>query len=368
MHIDELFSAGRPPIITVGAPGTHGAGITGTHAPGVSTPSAAAVWAAVIGLARLRQRPNGMMLTNGLLSPMFAAGMPSIIVRATGMTTIDEGIIPKLQASIVPLVTGIGMTSERSVPRMGTPLEALQSSSARLRGIVGGLDAAQIAGPSYDTEWTVADVLSHLGSGAVIFTRAVSDVLAGDTTPDDFRTSVWDEWNAKSQGAKAAEGVAADRAFVDVLVTTDDDERQRFRLAMGPFDLDFDGFVRLRLNEHAVHTWDIEVIGDPTATVAAEAVDEIIDNLEFIVRFGGKPSADLGTVTVHTTSPDRDFALTLKPDGSSLAARPAGPDAQLTLPAEAFVRLVYGRLDPEHSPAISGSADLDALRAAFPGL
>ena len=45
-----------------------------------------------------------------------------------------------------------------------------------------------------------------------------------------------------------------------------------------------------------------------------------------------------------------------------------GP-ADLTLPAEAFVRLVYGRLDPDHTPAFEGDpADLDTLRRTFPGV
>jgi hypothetical protein len=44
----------------------------------------------------------------------------------------------------------------------------------------------------------------------------------------------------------------------------------------------------------------------------------------------------------------------------------AMPD--LELPSEAFIRLVYGRLDPGHTPAVSGSASLlDELRRAFPG-
>jgi hypothetical protein len=38
------------------------------------------------------------------------------------------------------------------------------------------------------------------------------------------------------------------------------------------------------------------------------------------------------------------------------------------LPAEAFVRLVYGRLDPDHTPPLtSRQVDLDRLRRAFPG-
>jgi hypothetical protein len=43
--------------------------------------------------------------------------------------------------------------------------------------------------------------------------------------------------------------------------------------------------------------------------------------------------------------------------------------ASLVLPAEAFIRLVYGRLDPEHTPELAVvGIDLDELRRAFPGL
>ena len=50
-----------------------------------------------------------------------------------------------------------------------------------------------------------------------------------------------------------------------------------------------------------------------------------------------------------------------------MAADPVdAPD--LVLPSEALVRLVYGRLDPDHTPPVRGPADLDVLRRAFPGI
>ena len=39
------------------------------------------------------------------------------------------------------------------------------------------------------------------------------------------------------------------------------------------------------------------------------------------------------------------------------------------LPAEALCRLVYGRLDPEHTPVVDDAEGmLHTLRAVFPGL
>ena len=49
----------------------------------------------------------------------------------------------------------------------------------------------------------------------------------------------------------------------------------------------------------------------------------------------------------------------------------AGSDAdgEIRLPAEALLRLLYGRVDPGHTPEhTAGGIGLDRLRAVFPGL
>ena len=42
-------------------------------------------------------------------------------------------------------------------------------------------------------------------------------------------------------------------------------------------------------------------------------------------------------------------------------------DADLELPAEAFARLVYGRLDADHTPSGEYGPALDLFRGIFPG-
>ena len=66
IHLEVLSSAGMFAINTVGAPGTQGAIVIGIHGIGVSTPKAAAVAAATIGLAGELQTPNGIIFTIGL--------------------------------------------------------------------------------------------------------------------------------------------------------------------------------------------------------------------------------------------------------------------------------------------------------------
>jgi uncharacterized protein (TIGR03083 family) len=251
-------------------------------------------------------------------------------------------------------------------------LEALRTSVTRLRAIVEGFDADQLRAQAYPAEWTVADVLSHIGSSAVIMQLRLDAALAGRELTDDFAPPIWDEWNAKSPGAKVADALVADRAFVERIEALDESQRESVRVTIGPLNVDLAAFVGLRMNEHALHTWDVEVVVDPNATLPFEAASVVIDNLDLTVRFGGKPTGVEHDVNVHTTNPVRDFTLTLGADALSLApARDLVPNRALPdfeLSAEAFIRLVYGRFDPAHASPVRGDASLDELRRAFPGV
>jgi uncharacterized protein (TIGR03083 family) len=246
-------------------------------------------------------------------------------------------------------------------------LEALRGSVERLQTVVEGLDPETLVTQAYPTEWKVADVLSHLGSGAEILERRLEDSLAGVDTPDDAAPAVWDVWNAKTPEAQAADALAADRALLDRLEGLGDDERERFRFSMGPMTFDLDGFVGLRLNEHALHLWDIEVALDPEATVAPGSVPSVVDNMAMWARFTAQPQDAPRSIIVGTTDPRRSFVLVLGPDEVSISPSDPVDDPDLVLPAEALIRLVYGRLDPNHTPPVGGTADLEELRLVFPG-
>ena len=257
------------------------------------------------------------------------------------------------------------MTTQTAVD---PPLQAVRASAGRLRSLVTPLSPTQLEGRAYPTEWTIADVVSHLGSGAVIMQRRIDDNVADQQMPDDFAQSVWDTWNAKSPSAKAHDGLAADQALIERIDTMSDDERSRFRMTLGPMEFDLAGFIGLRLNEHALHTWDIAVVADPAATLPLDAAELIVDNLELIARFTAKPTGSERTIIVHTSAPNRQFTIVLTPDAVRFATDDDGRRPDLELPAEAFSRLVYGRLDDAHTPAFTGDgAALDELRQVFPG-
>jgi uncharacterized protein (TIGR03083 family) len=251
-------------------------------------------------------------------------------------------------------------------------LTVLRASVARLDAIVGGFDADGIRAQAYPTEWSVADVVSHLGSAAVINQARLDAALAGTELPDDFPQSVWDEWNAKAPDAKAVDGLRADRAFLEQAEALSDADRARVQYSLGPLDVDFARHVQLRLNEHVLHTWDIEVVLDPNAALPTDAAAFIVDQLGMLAQWTGKPTGVEHDVQVHTVDPARDFTIAF--GAEHVALTPYEPTVanrdvpNLVIPAEAFIRLVYGRLDAAHTPPVRGDADLDELRRAFPGV
>lgn len=210
-------------------------------------------------------------------------------------------------------------------------------------------------------------MLSHLGSGAVITQRRLEDTLAGRETPDDHAPSVWEEWNAKTPSEQRRDALGADAALLTRLAEVPVELRPAVSFAMGPMSSSFADFVAMRLNEHAFHTWDIEVTRDPSATLLPQAVELVVDNLEVVARFTARPTGDIHEIAVSTTAPERAFVIDLTEQNAAL--RPGDPHAQpdLVLPAEAFARLVYGRLDAAHTPPLDSSGLLDDLREVFPG-
>lgn len=94
----------------------------------------------------------------------------------------------------------------------------------------------------------------------------------------------------------------------------------------------------------------------------------MVDNLGLVARYTGRPTGAVRDVVVATSDPVREFTVRLAVDAVDLGAGGSGRAPDLVLPAEAFCRLVYGRLDTAHTPPVTGDAAvLERLRAVFPG-
>lgn len=248
-------------------------------------------------------------------------------------------------------------------------VSAIRNSHERLRVLVDGFDEDQLRAPSYDPEWSIAQVLSHLGSQSELFARFLDAGLIGDEPPGrDAFEPVWAAWNARDPRDQATDSIKVNAALVSRLEALTPAELERFHLRLFGMEVDAIGLARMRLSEHALHTWDIAVALDPAAQVAPDAVALLIDTLDQLVARSGKPDGTVRRVSVRTTQPERNFELETsdKVRLGSGATENDGP--RMLLPAEALVRLLYGRLDPAHTPEIeTREVDLDELRSIFPG-
>jgi uncharacterized protein (TIGR03083 family) len=249
-------------------------------------------------------------------------------------------------------------------------IDALRRSHDHLATLMDTSLADLVTGPSYCQEWTVAQVLSHLGSGAEIFSLFLAAGVAGTEPPgrESFPV-IWDAWNGRSPERQFLDSRAENEALVEQFEALGEPELSELRIPLFGMDLDAAGLARMRLSEHAIHTWDVAVVVDPTATVLPVAAGLLIDTVGQMAGRMGKPASVPNLVQVITHHPDRRLLLSTADPVEISAETGAQAKATIEMPAESFIRLVYGRLDPDHTPPeiIAGGVDLDELRTSFPG-
>ncbi len=253
------------------------------------------------------------------------------------------------------------------VSTMSERLEALRASATHLREVVGRLAPEQFTADAYPSEWTIADTMSHIGSGAVILQRMFENALTGTEAVEGFNQSVWDEWNTKSPADQIADALVVDQGFVAALEATSPQQRSSFVTNFGPLQLDFERFVGMRLGEHVLHTWDVETTVDPAAVLAVPAASLLLDQVHFVAARSGRPTGAPTRITVRTRDPRRDFDVVLDESSVTLADVTRSGPVDVELPAEAFVRLIYGRLDAVGGLDDGAEVHLEHLRRVFPG-
>ncbi len=146
------------------------------------------------------------------------------------------------------------------------PIQALRVVHEDLAARVSSYADADLGRPSGAAEWTVAQVLSHLGSGGEIGLAGLAAAQAGSPPPEQsFSQSVWDRWDTMTPRRQADECIASDAALVAAYEGLDGATRSslRVKLRFLPEPIGADMLAALRLNESALHGWDVAVADDP---------------------------------------------------------------------------------------------------------
>lgn len=250
---------------------------------------------------------------------------------------------------------------------------AVRASHERLVPIVQGLSEADLSAGSYCAEWSTAQLLSHLGSGAEIGLALFDAALSGSEMPGrEIFQPIWDKWNARSPKEVQQEVLGADGAQIEAFETADDAVLGGLQVALFGRDLDAAGLFAMRLGEHALHTWDLEVEIDPAAVVPASAVEILIDRqMANLGRFasGARP-AHHGAIDFVVSAPARRYCVDLSGESVALCSSSSPGEGRIEMPSESLLRLLYGRLDGAHTPesvTVAGPVTLEELRVLFPG-
>ncbi len=253
-------------------------------------------------------------------------------------------------------------------------IDALRYEHDALAGLVPTFTTDQLTGHSGASEWSVAQVLSHLGSGAEISLASLLTALGERDAPDDgFNRSVWDRWDAMTPAEQRAGFLEHDRVLVEALEALTADQHSSLEVPIGfrSTPLTVAGFAGLRLGEVAHHSWDVRVAVDTEAALLDASVavlpEHLSGDLGFMLGFLGK--ADRVAERVVLAVADSGYGIVVA-DRVTLESPADEATATFSGPLEAALRLITGRLGPAHTPAnvsVTGNVSLDELRTVFPG-
>ncbi|MET8995596.1 maleylpyruvate isomerase family mycothiol-dependent enzyme [Amycolatopsis sp. Hca4] len=254
-------------------------------------------------------------------------------------------------------------------PLVDRTITALRSEHDTLAALVRGLTDDQLGAPSGAAEWTVAQVLSHLGSGAEIGRAPIARAL-GETVAAEDNPTIWARWDASAPRAQAEGFLEHNARWLETVEAITPEQRSSLTVDLGflPEPVPLVTALGLRLNEVANHSWDVRAAFDESAGVAEDSAAAVVDLLAgpagFMLGFLAKPAELANPVSVAL--PGAGLVID---DAVTVVDHLEAPSATFAGPAEAFVRLVNGRLKAPYDKGVTveGAVTLDELRRVFPG-
>lgn len=267
-------------------------------------------------------------------------------------------------------------------PTFQEVVSALKREYTTLANDIDAQPSSFVEQDSFCTNWKNYQVISHLGSGSELFQKTLETALDGkEAVGDETRKAVWGYFDGLAPQAVYPE--FKDRlgklfAYLDALPA----EKQDAIVPTFAGALPLPKALLTRLNEVALHVWDIQVKQDPALVLNEDSarllLPMVIDRLpnrakkDGLDTLGGKALAfDIQNGTPHQ--------FTLSPgDERGSVENGLASDAAVTvqMSSEGFQRLVSGRL-PIAQAVSSGQARLSsadgnteqasALNEIFPG-
>lgn len=248
-------------------------------------------------------------------------------------------------------------------------IAALHAEHDSLVALLADVSDDQLNSSSGADGWTLAQVLSHLGSGAEIGRPPIARA-AGESVDAVDNQTIWARWDAASPRDQATGFVRHNARWLETVDGLTPEQRSSLTVDLGflPEPVPLVTALGMRLNEVANHAWDARVALDPSADVNADSAAAIVElfsgPLSFLVGFTSKPDELSEPVSLAAQGAGLVIEDTVKVVGDV-----ASPSATFHGSTPAFVRLLNGRLKEPYAKdvTVEGNTTLDDLRRVFPG-
>ena len=258
----------------------------------------------------------------------------------------------------------------------------LQQEAKAFREYLSGLSPDALQHPSACDRWTVADVLSHVGTQA--FALQVARGLQGDYSPPEGSLAVADH-DEEAFAESIAQRALANRelqgnGLIPWFIESLDRSVQVFQgLAAEDWDKlcywppgpePVGTMLDMRISELTMHVWDIRSMLDQDYHLSQESVRVLMDTVNRAARRAFRPDAELSVPVryrfVVAFPVARSVDLEFTRDGAQIGpAVPETADVTFRCDGETYVLVLYGRLAPEDAisdgrMAFQGDAGLTA--------
>ena len=233
-------------------------------------------------------------------------------------------------------------------------VEALRSEYERLARHLRALDADALAAPSTCEGWSAADVAAHLAWNARLYIRSLGMGLAGEAPPPAPATGAAPKITADFVRDRAVElreklgdGLLQsfeehNAGFIDILDALDPDVRDTLTVPFLNDTIPLRRLIGLRINEVALHSWDVRSPGDDQAELIEDAALASIELWRDTIGRRLRP----GPATRVRIEPAGRGAFDVTGGDSPFAGPPSGhADASLMGTASAIALFLSGRAD-----------------------
>ena len=255
-------------------------------------------------------------------------------------------------------------------------IDLVNFESDRLREFLSGLDEQAWSLDSACEGWKVGDVVAHLSAGAESWANSITRAVAGDANPPPGQAFLASGDRGSNTIAQAA--ISARQQMGPNLLTGYTTGHGRLRQVLSslrPEDWDkpcfhrrgqmpLQDYVSLRVQELAVHGWDIRSSRDKSAELWEESLPVLLGKVPRWLRTAFRPGLGLPTpmrfrFDVSGPVPVQEDVL-VKGDGFQVetSAETSGenrPDITFHCNTGNYILLIYGRLD------LKGASDTGRL-------